>query len=130
MQAAALAPVSQISLPNQEPSTVPSKAFVLHFTEALATDLQGTGVTATALCPGPVPTEFMETAGIAAELRNGPSIVYKSPAEVAKSAVEAVEKGRRVVVPGAANRIGSMLGHYTPNPVALKLIDRFYPVGK
>jgi short-subunit dehydrogenase len=107
-----------------------SKAFVLSFTEALSADLHGTGVTATALCPGPVPTEFGAAAGIDPGLQDGPRVVYKDPGEVAKTAVDALEKGRRVVVPGLANRIGTLAGHFTPRSVALPLLDRFYPVGK
>ena len=41
-----------------------TKAYVLSFSEALAEELSGTGVTATALCPGPVVTEFQKAAGI------------------------------------------------------------------
>jgi len=43
-----------------------SKAFVLSYTESLGGELKGTGVSATALCPGPVRTEFAETAGFGA----------------------------------------------------------------
>lgn len=107
-----------------------SKAFVLSFTEALSADLSGTGVTATALCPGPVPTEFGENAGISPELMDGPKIVYKDPDEVARTAVDAMAKGRRVAVPGLANKLGTMAGHYVPRSVALPLLDKFYPVGK
>jgi uncharacterized protein len=107
-----------------------SKAFVLSFTEALSADLNGTGVTATALCPGPVPTEFVETAGISPDLREGPKIVYKDPDEVARTAVEGMAKGRRLVVPGLANKLGTVAGHYMPRSVALPLLDKFWPVGK
>src|SRR3954454_5702921 len=107
-----------------------SKAFVLSFTESLSADLSGTGVTATALCPGPVPTEFGETAGISTALQEGPKIVYKDPDEVARPAVEGMAKGRRLVVPGLANKLGTLAGHYTPRSVALPLLDKFYPVGK
>src|ERR671915_456174 len=51
-----------------------SKAFVLSFTEALSADLAGTGVTATSLCPGPVPTEFGEVASIDENLLNIPGV--------------------------------------------------------
>ena len=107
-----------------------SKAFVLSFTEALSADLNGTGVTATALCPGPVPTEFGAAAGISPKLQEGPRVVFKEPEEVARTAVDALAKGRRVVVPGIANRLGTLAGHYTPRSVAIPLLDRFYPVGK
>ena len=107
-----------------------TKAFVLSFTEALSADLSGTGVVASALCPGPVPTEFGETAGISPGLMEGPKVVFKDPDAVARIAVEGMEKGRRVIVPGIANKLGTMAGHYTPRSVALPLLDRFYPVGK
>jgi len=107
-----------------------SKAFVLNFTEALSADLNVTGVTATALCPGRVPTEFGEAAGISPELHEGPRVVYKPPDEVARTAIEALAKGRRLVVPGLANKLGTVFGHYTPRSVAIPLLDRFYPVGK
>jgi short-subunit dehydrogenase len=103
---------------------------VLSFSEALSADLNGTGVTVTALCPGPVPTEFGAAAGIDPQLNDGPRVVYKEPADVAKTAVEGLESGRRVVVPGIANRLGTLAGHYTPRSVAIPLLDRFYPVGK
>ena len=44
-----------------------SKAFVLSYTQALGQELKGTGVTATALCPGPVETEFADVAGLGGE---------------------------------------------------------------
>jgi short-subunit dehydrogenase len=106
-----------------------SKAFVLSFTDGLHADLHGTGVTATALCPGPVPTEFGEAAGIDGELFEVPGAA-KSPGQVAKMAVNGLAKGRRVVVPGLANRLGAVAGHYTPRSIVLPLLGRFYPVGK
>ncbi|MFL5885872.1 MAG: SDR family NAD(P)-dependent oxidoreductase [Thermoleophilaceae bacterium] len=107
-----------------------SKAFVRVFSEALSTDLHGTGVTVTALCPGPVPTEFAETAGISSELFDGPGALYKQPGDVARTAVDGMDHGRRIVVPGLANRLGTMFGYYSPKSVALPLLNRFYPVGK
>jgi short-subunit dehydrogenase len=106
-----------------------TKAFVLTFTDGLHADLHGTGVTATALCPGPVPTEFGDTAGIDDGLFEVPGAA-KSPEQVAKTAVNAMEKGRRVAVPGLANRLGALAGQYTPRSIVLPLLGRFYPVGK
>jgi short-subunit dehydrogenase len=105
-----------------------TKAFVLTFTEALSADLHGTGVTATALCPGPVMTEFVENAGIDAE--EVPKFVLTSPEHNAAAAVSAMEKGKRVVVPGPLNMASAAAGHYTPRSVLLGLARRFYPVGK
>jgi short-subunit dehydrogenase len=108
-----------------------TKAFVLSFTEALTGDLYGTGVTATALCPGPAPTEFEETAGIeGGEWEGIPKFVLTSPEYIAATGVEGLEKGRRVVVPGPLNVVTAAAGHYTPRSVLIGLVRRFYPVGR
>jgi short-subunit dehydrogenase len=108
-----------------------SKAFVLTFTEALTADLHGTGVTATALCPGPVPTEFGVAAGIdEGEWAGVPRFVLTTPEQNAAAAVSALEKGRRMVVPGPFNVVSAAAGHYTPRTVLLGLVRRFYPVGR
>jgi short-subunit dehydrogenase len=108
-----------------------TKAFVLTFTEALTADLHGTGVTATALCPGPVPTEFGQAAGIDEGDWDGvPNFVLTTPEHNAAAGVEALEKGRRVVVPGPFNVVSATAGHYTPRAVLLGLVRRFYPVGR
>lgn len=108
-----------------------TKAFVLTFTEALSADLHGTGVTATALCPGPVPTEFGQAAGIDDGEWDGiPDFVLTTPERNAAAGVAALEKGRRVVVPGPFNVVTAAAGHYTPRSVVLQLVRRFYPVGR
>ena len=98
-----------------------SKAFVLTFTEALTIDLHGTGVTATALCPGPVKTEF---GGIIEGL---PDALYVQPARVAREAIDGLEQGRRSVVPGALNKVNAVSGRYAPRRVFLPLARRFWP---
>jgi uncharacterized protein len=107
-----------------------TKAFVLSFTEALNADLHGTGVTATALCPGPVPTEFEENAGIEMEWEGIPKFVLTTPEHNAAAGVSAMEKGKRVVVPGPINMASAAAGHYTPRSVLLGVVRRFYPVGR
>ena len=101
-----------------------SKAFVLTFTEALTFDLHGTGVTATALCPGPVKTEF---AGIIDGL---PSKLFIDPARVAREAIDGLEDGRLSVVPGAFNKVNAVSGRYTPRRVFVPLARRFWPTEK
>jgi uncharacterized protein len=108
-----------------------TKAFVLTFSEALSADLHGTGVQVTALCPGPVPTEFGQNAGIDdGEWEGIPGFVLTSPEHNAAAAVSGMEKGRRVVVPGPLNQVTSVAGHFTPRSVLLGLVRRFYPVGR
>lgn len=101
-----------------------SKAFVLTFTEALTIDLHGTGVSATALCPGPVKTEF---AGIIDGL---PSALFIDPARVAREAIDALDEGRLSVVPGALNKVNAVSGRYAPRRVFLPLARRFWPTEK
>src|SRR2546425_11047927 len=92
-----------------------TKAFVLSFSEAVSAELKGTGVTMTALCPGPVATEFIETAGFKKGVNEmGPSMMWSTAGDVAKAAIEGAEKGKRVVVPGLGNRATAMFGHHGP----------------
>ena len=77
-----------------------SKAFVLNFTEALAEELVGTGVSVTASCPGLTKTEM------AVELQAGrvPEVLMASPQEVAKEAFRACMRGDVIHVPGPLNQ--------------------------
>ena len=105
-----------------------SKAFVLSFTEAISSDLKGTGVTATALCPGPVKTEFTDQhPGFDVST---PDFVWMSAEDCAKTAVKGLERGKRVVVPGVGNRIGTLAGQHAPRSVLLAATRRFYPLGR
>jgi uncharacterized protein len=104
-----------------------SKSFVLSFSEAIRTELRGSGVSVTAVCPGPVRTEFMDVAGFEEGVQdNTPSIVWMSPEDLARHAVEGAAHDRRVVVPGALNRAGALAGQHSPRAVALPLINRFW----
>ena len=80
-----------------------SKAFVLSFTEALAVELKGSGVTATASCPGPIATEFGVVAG--SERTNLFRRRAAEAADVARHAYRAMLTGRVVAVPGLANKL-------------------------
>jgi uncharacterized protein len=108
-----------------------TKAFVLTFSEALSADLHGTGVTVTALCPGPVPTEFGANAGLGDDEWEGiPDFLLTTPEHNAQAAVAAVARGKRVVIPGPFNNATAAAGHYTPRSVLLGVVRRFYPVGR
>ncbi len=106
-----------------------SKAFVLHFTQALAADLHGTGVTATALCPGPVKTEFIDVSQLGREAGALPGFVWESSPDVAEAGVRGLESGKGVVVPGAVSRLTRLGGQFTPRSVLLGVTRRLYRLG-
>ena len=81
-----------------------SKAFVLHYTEGLAEELNGTGVSVTALCPGPTITSFQLRANMeSTALFKGPFTMTAQ--RVARDGYEALKSGRVVYIPGIMNYI-------------------------
>jgi short-subunit dehydrogenase len=103
-----------------------SKAFVLSFSEAVRTELRGSGVSVTAVCPGPVRTEFTAAAGVPGVEERTPGIVWMSAEDIARHAVDGAEHDKRVVVPGMLNRAGALAGQHSPRAVALPLIGRIW----
>jgi short-subunit dehydrogenase len=103
-----------------------SKSFVLSFSEAIRTELRGSGVTVTAVCPGPVRTEFTDVAGVSGVEDRTPSAVWMSAEDIARHAVDGAAHDRRVVVPGALNRASALAGQHSPRAIALPLISRIW----
>jgi uncharacterized protein len=103
-----------------------TKAFVNSFSEAVHTELKGTGVSCTLLTPGPVRTEFTEVADGGDLESRAPSFTWQSPQDVAKQAVEGMVAGRRVVAPGWTTKLVSTSGRLTPRPLLLPLMRRVY----
>lgn len=89
-----------------------SKAFLLSLTEALATELQGTGVAIQALCPGLTSTEFQGVAGTDRVLFNRTGSM--TPEAVVAVSLRGVERGTLRVVPGFSNRLMAALVPVTP----------------
>jgi short-subunit dehydrogenase len=109
-----------------------SKSFVLSYGRALGSELKGTGVTVTTLCPGPVETGFAEASGLTdAEAGESlPKFMWVPADEVARAAVEGLAAGRSVVIPGAANRFGAMAGHLIPKSLILPFLAKQHPALK
>jgi short-subunit dehydrogenase len=100
-----------------------TKAFVLSFSEAIWHEVRDAGVAVTALCPGPVATEFVEAAGFKkAQEEMGPSFGWASAEDVACAAIEGVETGKRVVIPGIGNRAIALAAQHTPRAVLLRTV--------
>jgi short-subunit dehydrogenase len=104
-----------------------TKAFALSLSEATHSELGEHGVTVTALCPGPVKTEFVEVAGVEGTEESLPGMFWTSVEDVARQAVEGAEKGKRVVVPGGLmNRAGALTGQHSPRMFALPIVKRIW----
>src|SRR5512144_3051321 len=92
-----------------------TKAYVLSFTEALAEELRGTGVTATALCPGPTASGFQARAAMEdSKLVHGKKL--PTAAKVAAFGVKAMQRGDVVAVPGFQNKMFAASVRFTPRP--------------
>jgi short-subunit dehydrogenase len=100
-----------------------TKAYVLSFSEALGNETAGTGVTVTALCPGPTLTEFQKSAGMEATLLFRGPLVMAAPA-VARAGYEGMLRGDRVVIPGIANRVMVQGLRVTPRRLATAIARR------
>ena len=100
-----------------------SKAYVLSFTEALARELEPQGVRVTALCPGPVATEFQRRAGV--HNRKPPLLLRQSPEQVAQAGYDGLMSGKRIVVPGVGNKIMSVLPRFVPRGVILNMMASY-----
>lgn len=96
-----------------------SKAYVLSFSEALHQELAPRGVRVTALCPGPVPTEFQARAGVKAN--KYPHMLDLSPERVAQEGYQGLKAGTRVVVPGIGNKVVATLASMLPRRLLLDM---------
>lgn len=101
-----------------------TKAFVLSFSEALDVEMQAKGVRVTALCPGAVDTNFHDVA------KNDSKLLLSTamqPGPVAKAGVNAMLRGKRVVIPGWLNLLTIFSVRLMPrravNSLTLKMID-------
>ena len=100
-----------------------SKAYVLSFTEALRGELGPRGVRVTALCPGPVPSEFQTRAGFSPGLD---SAVLNVPAsEVARAGYQGLMANKRAVLPGLGTKIVPVLLRLFPRGFILAAVARF-----
>lgn len=99
-----------------------SKAYIISFTEALHRELAPQGVRVTALCPGPVPTEFQMRAGIAPTQRT--RMPPASASSVARKGYDGLMAGRRMVMPGFANQLVPLLVRFAPRGLVLKAMGR------
>lgn len=98
-----------------------TKAFVLSFSEAIAAELEGTGVTVTALCPGPTASGFQDKADMHASAlvknKNLPTAE-----KVAALGYRAMQQGQRVYIPGVINWLMVQSLRFTPRSLVTKIV--------
>jgi hypothetical protein len=98
-----------------------SKAYVLSFTEALGEELRGTGINVSALCPGPTATEFGAVSGMSASKLFKQRSIMMSSADVARIGWDGLLRGKRVVVPGASNKVLIQSLRMAPRAIAARI---------
>ncbi len=97
-----------------------TKAFVLSYSEALATELDDTQITVTALCPGPTDTDFFPKADML-QTRAFQQANLMAPQDVAEAAYTALMVGDRVIVPGLANKTMVFSRRFLPESAQAKM---------
>ncbi len=98
-----------------------TKAFVLHFSEAIANELEGSGVTVTALCPGATQSGFQLAAAMEeSKLVKGKKL--PTSAEVAEYGYKAMMKGEKVAIHGFLNALMANSIRFTPRSLVLKMV--------
>lgn len=101
-----------------------SKAYVQSFSEALAEEVAGTGVTITALCPGPTQSEFAQVAGM------GSAALFRrtvpTAARVAVDGYRAMLRGQRVVISGLDNQLNRFFLRFLPSWLITSYIRRLH----
>jgi short-subunit dehydrogenase len=99
-----------------------TKAYVLSFSEALHRELQCRGIRVTALCPGPVPTEFQARSGMRVE--GAQAILTVTADRVAQIGYDGFMRGKRVVVAGFLNKIAVALLRFTPHALLMPIVEQ------
>ena len=102
-----------------------TKAYVLSFSEAIASELAGTGVTVTCLCPGATETEFAREADMEGSTIFKRGLIPMAKAEdVAREGFQACLRGQRLVVPGLSNKAGAIASKVFPRRLVTAVAGR------
>jgi|YNPMSStandDraft_1061717.scaffolds.fasta_scaffold00860_14 short-subunit dehydrogenase len=103
-----------------------TKSFVLSFSKALYKELKNKNIIVTVLCPGPTKTEFQKRARMEnINLERSKLLPYMSAEEVAIAGYKGLMSGKRVVIPGFMNKLGTKIVKFSPESLLLKVIHKF-----
>jgi short-subunit dehydrogenase len=100
-----------------------TKAFVLSFSEAIGSELEGTGVTVTALCPGPTATGFQARTKLE-KSRLFTSLKVMDARTVAEAGYRGLMAGKPVVIPGLMNKLIAQSVRFTPRSMVTKIAHK------
>lgn len=92
-----------------------TKSYVLSFSEAIAEELRGSGITVTAVCPGLTKTPFFEIAQVKTTENIFENMLMQSPREVALTSYRAMKKGKTVEITGLLNKLSANASTFIPN---------------
>lgn len=98
-----------------------TKAYVSSFTVGLAEELKPKGITVTAVCPGPMKTEFLEVGNITGHSRTFEHLPYCDQVRVAGGALRAARAGRTIYTPKLFYKFYRVLAKATPVKLMVKL---------
>ncbi|GAA4281475.1 SDR family NAD(P)-dependent oxidoreductase [Gaetbulibacter aestuarii] len=104
-----------------------SKSYLLSFSEAIANELKGTGVTVTVLCPGPTKTAFQQVVSEQAADESSENKIdfnMASSSEVAEYGYKAMLKGKTVAIPGILNKFLASLHRFVTRGAAANIVRR------
>ncbi len=99
-----------------------TKAYLLSLSEALASELKGSGIRVTALCPGATETAFFTAEGAERSTLLTRLLPMANAAKVAQAGWQGMEKGRRIVVPGVLNKIAFAMPRFLPRRMVTGLM--------
>ena len=97
-----------------------TKAYVSSFTVGLAEELKPKGITVTAVCPGPMKTEFLDIGGITGNSKTFSTLPYCDQVRVAGGALRAARAGRTIYTPKLFYKFYRMLAKITPVKLMVK----------
>jgi short-subunit dehydrogenase len=101
-----------------------SKSYLIKFSQSLALECAGTGVNATAVCPGFTLSEFHDVTGSRELVSKMPGFMWMDASTVARQGLDAADAGKAVYVNGRVNRAVKSLFKLMPDALALKLVQR------
>ena len=98
-----------------------TKAYILSFSEAIANELEGTGVTVTVLCPGSTASAFHERTGMAdSKMLKGKNMMTAET--VAQMGYDGLMRGKTIVIPGFMNKMMSKCVRFIPRKLVTKIV--------